>query len=121
MEAVLQLQPRRADLLLHCGAHAVDRAIIGTTPTPEATATWTPVPHMALIAEVEQVLKSNWLSIVSQAHSLTHDGLRYFGLLEIQNGVVHGDYAWVLGLRNSHDKSFPLASSPVRTFLSAIT
>jgi Domain of unknown function (DUF932) len=107
MEAALQLQPRRANLLLHCGAHAVDREIIGATPTPEPTVTWTPLPHMALIEEVEQVLDSNGLSIVNPAHSLTHDGARYFGLMEIQNSVIHQDYAWVLGLRNSHDKSFP--------------
>ena len=107
MEALLQLQPRCANLLLHCGAHAVDREITGATPTPEPTATWTPLPHMALIEEVEGVLKSNGLSVVNQAHSLTHDGLRYFGLMAIQNGVIHRDYAWVLGLRNSHDKTFP--------------
>jgi len=83
MEALLQLQPRCANLLLHCGAHAVDREITGATPTPEPTATWTPLPHMALIEEVEGVLKSNGLSVVNQAHSLTHDGLRYFG--------AHGD------------------------------
>src|SRR5438552_5807805 len=85
MEAVLQPPPRRANLLLHCGAHAVDREIIGATSTPEPTATWTPVPHTALIEEVEQVLNSNGLSVVNHAHSLTHDGLRYFGLMEIQN------------------------------------
>ena len=62
---------------------------------------------MALIQEVEQVLRSNGLSIVTEAHSLTHDSQRYFGLMEIQNGVIHCDYGWVLGLRNSHDKSFP--------------
>jgi Domain of unknown function (DUF932) len=107
MEAALQPQTRCANLLLHCGAHAVDRVIIGSTPTPEPTTTWTPLPHIALIEEVEQVLYSNGLSVVNQAHSLTHDGMRYFGLMEIQNGVIHRDYAWVLGLRNSHDKSFP--------------
>jgi Domain of unknown function (DUF932) len=107
MEAVIQPQARRAKLLLHCGAQAVDREIIETTPTPEPTATWTPLLHMALIEEVEQVLNSNGLSVVNQAHSLTHDGLRYFGLMEIQNSVIHQDYAWVLGLRNSHDKTFP--------------
>jgi len=107
MEAVLQPQPRRANLLLHCGAHAVDREIIGTTSTPEPTITWTPIAHMALVEEVERVLKSNGLVVVEQAHSLTHDGMRYFGLMEIQNGAIHQDYSWVLGLRNSHDKSFP--------------
>ena len=34
-------------------------------------------------------------------------GDRYFGLLQIQNGSENPDYAWVLGLRNSHDKRFP--------------
>ena len=107
MEALLQPQTRRANLLLHCGAHAIDRAVIGSTITPEPTLTWTPLPHMALVQEVEQVLTSTRLSVVNQAHSLTHDGLRYFGLMEIQNSVIHQDYAWVLGLRNSHDKTFP--------------
>jgi hypothetical protein len=107
MNAVLQPLPRHANLLLHCGAHAVEREIIGTIETPEPTATWTPLPHMALIEEVEQILKSNGLSVVNEAHSLNHDGMRYFGLMEIRNGVIHQDYAWVLGLRNSHDKSFP--------------
>jgi hypothetical protein len=62
---------------------------------------------MLLIEEVERVLKTCRLSVVNQAHSLTHDGCRYFGLMEIRNGAVHQDYAWVLGLRNSHDKTFP--------------
>jgi hypothetical protein len=107
MVAALQPMPRRANLVLHCGAHAVARTSIGGTSTPKPTATWTPIPHMLLIEEVERVLKNNGLSVANQAHSVTHDGLRYFGLMEIQNGVIHHDYAWVLGLRNSHDKTFP--------------
>jgi len=42
-----------------------------------------------------------------QAHSLTHDGHRYFGLMEITSRKTRDDYCWVLGLRNSHDKTFP--------------
>src|SRR3954451_4393671 len=97
--------PRRANLMLHCGAHAGARTSIGKTPTPNQTATWTPIPHSLLIEEVERVLKTSGLTVVNEAHSLTHDGLRYFGLMEIRNGAVHQDYAWVLGLRNSHDKT----------------
>jgi hypothetical protein len=57
MEALLQLQPRRANLLLHCGAHAVDREITGATPTPEPTATWTPLPHMRPLAPSATFIK----------------------------------------------------------------
>ena len=31
------------------------------------------------------------LSVVNQAHSLTHDRLRHFGLMKIQNGVMNWD------------------------------
>jgi hypothetical protein len=55
------------------------------------------------------------------AHSLTHDRLRYFGLMEIQNGVIHRDYAWVLGLRNSHDKTFLAGIVAGANVLPAIT
>ena len=33
--------------------------------------------------------------------------LRYFGLMQIQRAESDEDYCWVLGLRNSHDKTFP--------------
>jgi len=107
MEAAVQQPPRRANLFLHCGAQSVERERLDLVPTPESTQTWMPIPHMALVQEVERVLEVNALKIVNQAHSLTGDGLRYFGLMQIQNGQSHDDYAWVLGLRNSHDKRFP--------------
>src|SRR5262249_30769696 len=47
------------------------------------------------------------LSVVSEAHGLSRDGARYFGLLEVVNGRPDGDFGLVVGLRNSHDKSFP--------------
>jgi hypothetical protein len=49
------------------------------------------------------------MKVVNQAHALWSDGLRYFGLLEVTNGQAHEDYGLVIGLRNSHDKSFPAA------------
>jgi len=63
---------------------------------------------MELIHSVENTLSATNLVIASCAHSLTHDGARYFGLMEIQSQMSGSDdYCWVLGLRNSHDKSFP--------------
>jgi len=50
---------------------------------------------------------SNGLVVGTQAHSLSHGGLRYFGLMEVQRAESDEDYCWVLGLRNSHDKTFP--------------
>src|SRR5262252_4968186 len=89
---------KQVDLTLHCGASKVDRAEVENVPTPAATETWTPIPHTALIERIEDTLKSD---------GLTKGGQRYFGLMQIANGHNSEDYAWVLGARNSHDKSFP--------------
>jgi hypothetical protein len=98
---------RHPNLLLHCGAKAVSRRAVQKVVTPFPTDTWTPIPHMELIQRVEHTLKSNRLTIGTQAHSLGHEGMRYFGLMEIKGRATDADYCWVLGLRNSHDKTFP--------------
>lgn len=97
----------RPNLLLHCGARAVPRETLSAVPTPQPTRTWTPIPHIELLAQVENTLSSNGLAIGAQAHSLTGDQARYFGLMEVQRSGAEADYCWVLGLRNSHDKTFP--------------
>ncbi len=98
---------RRPNLCLHCGANEVERKQVINAPTPLATKSWVPIPHIDLVNRVEQALKANGLKVGSQAHSLTHDEARYFGLMEVQRKEAMQDYCWVLGLRNSHDKRFP--------------
>jgi len=99
---------KTANLVLHCGASKVDREVIEVTPTPEHTDTWYPIPHINLIRQVESALTATNMHVVEQAHSLTKEGNRYFGLFQITNCQSTGeDYSYVLGLRNSHDKSFP--------------
>ncbi len=110
MVALLQPQParrRHPNLILHCGAHNVQRTDVENVSTPRPTQSWHPIPHIQLISQVERTLRANRLTIGTSAHSLTHDGARYFGLMEILNGDNHDDYCWVLGIRNSHDKTFP--------------
>lgn len=75
--------------------------------TPEPTRSWQPIPHLQLIRNVQKTLETSNLAIGTQAHSLTRDGQRYFGLMEVHADSTIRDYCWVLGLRNSHDKIFP--------------
>ena len=67
------------------------------------------MPHHRLLEQVESTITGNGLTVINQAHALWQDGQRYFGLLEVANGESHDDYGLVIGLRNSHDKSFPAA------------
>ena len=99
---------RHPNLILHCGAHAVELNQVQEVQTPRSTATWTPIPHIGLIRQVQQALAAAHLRIGTQAHSLTHDGMRYFGLMEVHGHQLdREDYSLVMGLRNSHDKRFP--------------
>jgi hypothetical protein len=97
------------NLVLHCGARHVERRAVEKATTPAASETWVPVPHHRLLEQVESTIVSSGLRVVNEAHALWSEGLRYFGLLEVTNGHAHEDYGLVIGLRNSHDKSFPAA------------
>jgi hypothetical protein len=95
-------------LCLHAGAVLVDREVVNAVATPQATQTWTPVAHGDVIDSVENALAGSGLGISDRSFALTGDGARLFGLLTLAQ-VDGGDYAVTLGLRNSHDKTFPLS------------
>ncbi len=95
------------NLVLHCGARHVERQVVEQAATPTPSETWVPVPHHRLLEQVESTLVAGGMAVANEAHALWSDGLRYFGLLEVTNGAAHDDYGLVIGLRNSHDKSFP--------------
>src|SRR5262245_26985536 len=95
---------------LHCGAGAVTVDQLAAVPTPPCTSTWVPIAHHALLSGVKDTLARQGLTVVTEAHGLGHHGARYFGLLQVAKpGEDSGDFGLVVGVRNSHDKSFPAA------------
>lgn len=93
-----------SNLFLHCGANRVRTSDVRNADTPAATDTHYPIPHTELIEVALNSARNDFgLNIVSQAHSMTQGGLRYFGMFELESDA---DYAPVIGLRNSHDKAF---------------
>jgi hypothetical protein len=93
-------------LVLHCGANEATREDIALVETPEATESWTPIPHRALIDITAENLERSGYQIVAERHGLNREGRHYFGLLELRNGSNHEDRALTVGLRNSHDKAW---------------
>ena len=96
----------RCNLMLHMGSHKADRTEIVDTPTPEATKTWKPIPHVTVLGLIERALRRNSIDIVNEAHGLSHDGARYFGLLEVASTQADTPMSRVVGIRNAHDKRF---------------
>jgi hypothetical protein len=108
LEAPFISSRRGPNLILHCGAQTAQLDEVAAVRTPGYTDTWNPIPHLELIRTVQRTLVQTNLTIGNQAHSLSHEGQRYFGLMEIHaQDSSSDDYCWVLGLRNSHDKTFP--------------
>lgn len=100
--------PLPAGFLLHCGAGKVDRSEVEQVTTPVGTETWYPLAHADLITEVETQLLSVGFTITRDVHALSHGGSRYFGIFELETpGQAARDYSWIVGIRNSHDKTYP--------------
>jgi len=100
---------KKLNLMLHCGADEVERKVLDMVPTPESTDSWQPIPHHQLVGAIEERVKGSGFEIVQQVHGLTREGDRYFGMIQVANGSNPDDYGLVIGIRNSHDKSFPAA------------
>jgi hypothetical protein len=96
-------------LCLHAGARIVDPEVLREVHTPEPTASWTPVPHCTLVKSVRGALTDSGAEIVKEEHALYRDGARYFGLLHLGENNDGGNT--VVGIRNSHDKTFPAGLS----------
>lgn len=93
------------NLILHCGARHIDRNILANIPCPPATETWHPIPHIRLVQEVERALAAGNMRIVNESYGVTDDNARMFGLLQVANCVDTKDYAYVIGVRGSLDKT----------------
>ncbi len=96
---------KTSNLVLHCGARAVDRNVLAAIPCPAATETHHPQPYIRLVQEVEKALAASQMRIVNESFGVTEDGGRMFGLLQVANCQELQDYAYVVGLRGSLNKS----------------
>lgn len=94
-------------LCLHRGGQAVQFSDLQTVPTPQRTASWVPIPHAVLAEQVIATLNDAGLTVVGAQHALSKDGARYFGLLQVKTDTDAPDFAAMIGVRNSHDQSYP--------------
>lgn len=96
-------------LMLHAGAEVIDIDRLRQLPTPEATKTHVPIAHSAVVDMVKYSLGFYGHEITAEDYGVTPDGARFFGVLSLDS--PYGDYTDTVGLRNSHDKTFPIGIS----------
>ena len=93
-------------LMLHVNAKDIDYDGLRELETPAATPSHVPIPHFRVVDLMRTTLGMYGHEIVGEHHGTTEDGLRYFGLLSLKSAYT--GYEDTVGLRNSHDKSFPV-------------
>jgi len=94
-----------SQLVLHRGGWEATKADLAAVPVPEATDSYVPVPYGRFVEEVELHVPRFGLRIVSEEFALARQGMQMFGVLTCANGHDNRDFALVIGLRNSLDRS----------------
>lgn len=84
----------------------VTRAELALIETPAATDTFQPIPHARLIDSLEESLAFRHISITRDEYAVSPDGMKLFGLIEL-NAEFQG-VRFAIGLRNANDKSMRL-------------
>jgi hypothetical protein len=92
--------------MAHTGAEKIGRQDLLALPTPESTATHSVVPHSKIVEALIESLGFRRYDVVRDEYAVTADGMRMFGVLEINEEGTGVRFA--IGCRNSHDKSFSL-------------
>ena len=84
----------------------ITRQDLTLIPLPPATDTFQPIAHQQLVDSLDEALALRQFRIVRSEFAVSPDGMKLFGLLEI-NTVMDG-IRFAIGLRNSNDKSMRL-------------
>lgn len=93
-------------LMAHCGTEKVTRDFLKTLGLPEETDTFKPIAHSVLVDAVEESLSFRRIRIERSEFAVSKDGMKMFGLLEVNNDFDGIRFA--IGLRNANDKSMRL-------------
>jgi hypothetical protein len=97
---------KELNLCLHCGGSLATLEQVRQVKAPEPEGIWHPIAHGVLYNQVVSAMGSMNMRVVNERHALAKEGMRYFSLLQIGNCVEDKDYAFVIGLRGSLDKSY---------------
>lgn len=95
-----------SDLIRAYGEELLTREQLALVPTPEATATHKPIPHIDVVNALIETLGFRHIGVHSEQYAVSANGMRFFGVLELAATFTGCRFA--LGLRNANDKSLAL-------------
>src|SRR5438093_1747504 len=94
-------------LLAHRGTNKLDREQLKAIQAPEATETYQPLAHHAIVEALLEALTFRHISVVRDEYAVSEDGMKMFGVLDLES--TFDGCRFSIGIRNANDKSMRLA------------
>jgi hypothetical protein len=102
--------PRNSTLVVHAGGTRRTRGELATLHTPTPTATWKPVPHIDLVAELIRGLVAQGVTVARDDYcTMGKDDAKLLGTMDLRiPDLDTPDFGMGLGLRGANDKSLSI-------------
>ena len=97
-----------SQLIAHAGARTVSLEEIEKVKAPPSTDTWYPIPHCQVLHSAIETLNEAGFKVQRTQLALSRNDARFFGVLDLEAGITPG-VNLAVGIRNSTDKSLPIA------------
>jgi len=76
-------------LIAHCGSEKISRNQLALVPSPPGTATHKVIPHHEVINALVDTLSLRHIAPVREEYAVSKDGMKMFGIMEIEAGYDH--------------------------------
>jgi hypothetical protein len=94
----------------------ISRAELAQVPTPPATPTHIPIPHIEVVQTLVETLSLRHIGVVGEEFAVSGDGMEMFGVLDLETTFEGCRFA--LGIRNANNKRFRLSCTVgIRVFV----
>jgi hypothetical protein len=85
----------------------ITRAELARVPTPPATTTHVPIPHLTVVEGLVDTLSRRHIGVVDEEFAVSKDGLEMFGVIDLETSFDGCRFA--IGIRNANNKRFRLS------------
>ena len=92
--------------LIACNSK-LNRSELANVPTPPATTTHIPIPHIAVVESLIETLGHRQIGVVGEEFAVSRDGMEMFGVIDLESSF--DGYRFAIGIRNANNKKFRLA------------
>jgi len=105
-------------LIAHGDTKRASEEAVFAVPSPKFTDSWHPYSHSQVLSSVLNAADDFGLEIGRREYSLSADGGKMFGVLQVNNFIESGKLAMTIGVRNSTTKHFAAGiCAGTRTFV----